>query len=47
MTEDVLGADVAQGAYHRDPEESRERIVQHLGMLCPDAVDEDLAKFIR
>ena len=47
MTEDVLGADVTQGAYHRDPEESKARIVQHLGMLFPDAFDDDLAKFIR
>jgi hypothetical protein len=46
-TEDVLGADVTQGAYHRDPEESRARITQHLGMLFPDAFDDDLAKFIR
>ena len=46
-TEDVLGADVTQGAYHRDPEESRARITQHLGMLFPDAIDDDLAKFIR
>lgn len=47
VTEDVLGADVTQGAYHRDPEESKARIVQHLGMLFPDAFDDDLAKFIR
>ena len=47
VTEDVLGADVTQGAYHRDPEESRERIIRHLGMICPDAFDADLAKFIR
>jgi len=46
-TEDVLGADATQGAYHRDPEESRERIIHHLGLLCPDAFDDDLAKFIR
>lgn len=47
VTEDVLGADVTQGAYHRDPEESKTRIVQHLGMLFPDAFDDDLVKFIR
>ncbi len=47
VTEDVLGADVTQGAYHRDPEESKARIMQHLGMLFPDAFDNDLAKFIR
>ena len=46
-TEDVLGADATQGAYHRDPEESRARIIHHLGLLCPDAFDDDLAKFIR
>ena len=47
VTEDVLGTDVNQGAYHRDPEESKARIIQHLGLLCPDAFDDDLAKFIR
>lgn len=47
VTEDVLGTDVTQGAYHRDPEESKARIIQHLGLLCPDAFDDDLAKFIR
>ena len=47
VTEDVLGADVTQGAYHRDPEESRVRIIRHLGLLCPEAFDDDLAKFIR
>ena len=47
VTEDVLGAAVTQGAYHRKPEESKARIVQHLGMLCPDAFDDDLAKLIQ
>ena len=47
VTEDVLGTDVTKGAYQRDPEESRARITQHLGMLFPDAFDDDLAKFIR
>ena len=47
VTEDVLGTDVTQGAYRRDPEESRVRIIRHLGLLCPEAFDDDLAKFIR
>ena len=47
VTEDVLGAEATQGAYRRDPEESRERILRHLSELCPDAFDEDLAKLIR
>ena len=47
VAEDVLGAEVTQGAYHRSPEESKVRIVQHLGMLCPDAFDDDLEKLIR
>ena len=47
VTEDVLGADVTQGAYHRDPEESKARIIDHLGQLFPEAFDGDLAKFIR
>lgn len=47
VTEDVLGADVTRGTYQRDPEESRARIIQHLGVLCPEAFDDDLAKFLR
>lgn len=47
VTEDVLGSDVTQGAYNRDPEESKARIIQHLGILCPEAFDDDLEKLIR
>ena len=47
VTEHILGAEATQGAYRRDPEESRERILRHLSELCPDAFDEDLAKLIR
>ena len=47
VAEGVLGAEVTQGAYNRSPEESKVRIVQHLGMLCPDAFDDDLEKLIR
>ena len=47
VTEDILGAEVTQGAYDRSPEESKARIIQHLGMLCPDAFDDDLKKLIR
>lgn len=47
VTEDVLGADVTRGAYSRSPEESKERIIRHLGLLCPKAFDEDLARLIR
>ena len=47
VTEDVLGSDVTQGAYHRDPVESKLRIIQHLGLLCPEAFDEDMEKLIR
>ena len=46
VTEDVLGSDVTQGAYNRDPEESKARIIQHLGILCPEAFDDDLEKLI-
>ena len=47
VTEDVLGSDVTQGAYHRDPVESKLRIIQYLGLLCPEAFDDDLEKLIR
>lgn len=45
--EDVLGAEVTHGAYSRDPEESKKRIIRHLGTLYPDAFEEDLIKLIR
>jgi len=47
VTEDVLGTEVTQGAYGRSPEESKERIIKHLGLLCPEAFDDDLEKLIR
>ena len=47
VAEDVLGVEVTQGAYNRSPEESKARIIQHLGMLCPDTFDDDLEKLIR
>lgn len=47
VTEDVLGSDVTQGAYHRDPEESTAKIIRHLGLLCPEVFDDDLEKLIR
>ena len=47
VTEDVLGAEVTQGAYDRNPDESRARIVKCLGTLCPEAFDGDLEKLTR
>ena len=47
VTEDVLGSDVTLGAYNRDPEESKARIIQHLGILCPEAFDDDLERLIQ
>ena len=47
VTEDVLGAEVTQSAYDRSPEDSKTRIVKHLGILCPEAFDSDLEKLIR
>lgn len=47
VTEDVLGAEVIQAAYDRDPEESKERIIRHLKELCLGATDSELEKLIR
>ena len=47
VTEDVLAPEGTQGAYNRNPEESRARIIHHLGLLCPEAFDGDLEKLIR
>ena len=45
--EDVLGAEVTQGAYARSPKESKARIIKHLSLLCPETLVEDLEKLIR
>lgn len=45
--EDVLGEEVTRGAYARDPGESKARLLRHLGLLCPDAFDDELEKLIR
>ncbi len=47
VTEDVLGEDVTRGAYDRSPAESKAKILQHLGLLCPEAFDKDLERLIR
>jgi len=47
VTEDVLGAEVTQGAYSRSPEASKEKIIQHLRTLYPEAADNNLEKLIR
>lgn len=47
ITEEVLGEDVTNGAYSRTQEESKARIIRHLGSLCPKAFDDDLARLIR
>ena len=47
VTEDVLGEDVTQGAYSRKPEESKARIIRHLGLLCPEAFNDELERLIR
>ena len=46
-TEDVLGAEITRGAYHRDPGESKQRLLRQLGLLCPHAFDDELEKLIR
>lgn len=46
VTEDVLGEDVTRSAYHRTPEESRERIIQYIKQLRPDASADDIKKLI-
>lgn len=45
--EDVLGEGVTRSAYHRVPEQSRARLIHQLGLLCPDAFDDALERFIR
>ena len=43
---DVLGENVTRSAYHRTPEESRERIIQHIKQLRQDASNNDIKKLI-
>lgn len=47
VTEDVLGEEVTRAAYGRDPRESKARLIDRLGLICPDAFDDDLEKLIR
>lgn len=47
VTEDVLGEEITRAAYNRPPEESKARLIDHLGLICPDAFDDDLEKLIR
>lgn len=47
VTEDVLGTEVIRGAYHRDPIESKTRLLTHLQNLCPKVPLGDLEKLIR
>lgn len=41
VTEGVLNPDMTRSAYNRDLEESKERIIRHLGILRPDAFDDE------
>lgn len=47
VSEDVLGEEVTRGAYGRDPRESKARLIDHLGLICPDAYDDELERLIR
>lgn len=47
VAEDVLGAEVTRSAYHRDPAESKARLLAHLQALCSQASLADLEKLIR
>lgn len=47
VTEDVLGEEITRSAYHRAPQESKARLIDHLGLICPDAFDDELERLIR
>lgn len=47
LAEDVFGEEITRGAYHRDPRESKARLIDHLGIICPDIFDDDLERLIR
>ena len=44
--EQVLGYDVARSAYCREPEESKERLLDHMSRVLPDADEKALLKLI-
>lgn len=44
--EAVFGYEFVTSAYHRDPEESRERIRAHLASLLPDASERQIGKLL-
>ncbi len=45
--EHLFGYDAVTAAYHRDPEESRERVLAHLIRLLPEATEHQIARLIR
>ena len=45
--EALFGYEAVTSAYQRDPQESRERIVEHLSLLLPQAWDDQIAKLIQ
>ncbi len=47
VTEDVLGEEVTRGAYGRPPRESKARLLDRLGLLCPRSFDDELERLIR
>ena len=47
LSESVFGADVTRSAYSRPPAVSRERLMERLRALCPDAGEKALAKLLK
>jgi hypothetical protein len=45
--EELFGYDFITFAYQRDPQESRERMMQHLSSILPDVSAQQLTKILK
>ena len=45
--EELFGYDFITSVYQRDPQESRERMMQHLLSILPDASEQQLTKILK
>ena len=46
-SEELFGYDFITSAYQRDPQESKERMMQHLSSILPDSTAQQLTKILK
>lgn len=45
--EELFGYEVVTSAYQRDPQESKERLIEHLSRILPNTTESQILKFIK